>query len=151
MWEQKGYLFAVLLLAYHSVFDVRAGRIPGRSLAAGAIVSGFWAMGEVLLTDQLWTAFILGLIPGTAVLLLAKATRGQVGCGDGWEIMIMGNLLGWVDCLLGLGIALLGIFLISAVLLLLRKVKGNSRIPFVPFLCMGTMIVTVFRLAGASI
>ncbi len=148
MWDWIGYLCTVLLLAYHSVFDIRERRIPGRSLAAAVVVSGCFALGRVLLGKLSWTAILWGGIPGTAVLLLAQVTRQQVGYGDGWELIIMGCLLGWGDCLLGLGIALLGIFGVSVILLLLRRVRGNTRIPFVPFLCMGTVLVTLLRFAG---
>lgn len=148
MWEWMGYLFAAALFAYHSVSDIRMRRIPGRSLGAGVVISVCWAMGKVLLGDQPQAAVILGLIPGITVLLLARATREQVGSGDGWELVIMGGLLGWTDCLLGLGIALFGIFTVSIILLALRRVRGNTRIPFVPFLCMGTVIVAFVRLAG---
>lgn len=148
MWEWMGNLFVAALLACHSVSDIRTQHIPVRSLWVGVAISVCWAMGRVLLGNQPQTAFILGLIPGITVLLLARATREQVGCGDGWELVIMGSLLGWEDCLLGLGIALAGVFAVSVILLVFRRVRGSARIPFVPFLCMGTVIVTVLRLVG---
>lgn len=148
MWERMGYLFTAVLLAYHSVSDIRMQCIPVRSLGAGVVLSTCWTIGKVLLGEQPQAAVILGLIPGSAVLLLARVTREQVGCGDGWELVIMGSLLGWKDCLLGLGIALFGVFTVSVILLVFRRVRGNTRIPFVPFLCMGTVIAAVFRLAG---
>lgn len=146
MREWMGYLFAVALFAYHSVADIRTQRIPAGSLGIGVVISVCWAMGKVLLGERTQAAVILGLLPGIAVLLLAKATREQVGSGDGWELVIMGSLLGWTDCLLGLGIALLGAFAASVILLACRKARGSTRIPFVPFLCMGTVAVTVLRL-----
>ena len=51
----------------------------------------------------------------------------------------MGNWMGLADCLLALGIALLGIFLVSAVLLLLGRVGRKTRIAFVPFLWAGAV------------
>lgn len=146
MREWMGYLFAVALFAYHSVSDIRTQRIPAGSLGIGVVISVCWAMGKVLLGERTQAAVILGLLPGIAVLLLAKATREQVGSGDGWELVIMGSLLSWTDCLLGLGIALLGAFTASVILLACRKARGSTRIPFVPFLCMGTVAVTVLRL-----
>lgn len=148
MWEWMEYLSAAALLAYHSVSDIKRQCIPARSLGAGVLISVCWAVGKALLGNQPWMAVVLGLIPGIAVLLLAKATREQVGCGDGWELVTMGGLLGWEDCLLGLGIAMFGIFAVSVILLAFRRAGGNTRIPFVPFLCVGTVITAVFRLAG---
>lgn len=140
MWEWTGYLCAAALLAYHSVFDFRWRYIPGRSLAAGVVLSCCWAMGRAMLGAQSWLAFGIGLIPGVIILLLAKVSGEQIGRGDAWELIYMGNWLGWSYCLTALGIALSGIFLTSALLLVLGRAKRNTRIPFVPFLFAGVVI-----------
>ncbi len=141
MWEQAGCLCTAVLLAYHSAFDIKRQRIPGRSLAAGVLVSCGWAMGKGLLGAYSWAILGAGLLPGIAVLLLARVTREQVGQGDGWELVIMGNGMGLSNCLLALGTALLGIFLVSVALLMAGKAKRGTRIAFVPFLGMGTVTV----------
>lgn len=138
MWEQIGCLCTAVLLACHSVFDIKRQCIPGRSLALGVAVSCGWAIGKGLLGVQPWAILGAGLLPGIAALALAKATREQVGRGDGWELIIMGNGMGLTSCLLALGTALLCVFLVSAVLLLLGKAGRGTRIAFVPFLGMGT-------------
>ena len=141
MWEQIGCLCTAALLAYHSVFDIKRRCIPGRSLALGVAVSCGWAIGKGLLGVQSWAMLGAGLLPGIAALALARATREQMGRGDGWELIIMGNGMGLTNCLPALGIALLGIFLVSAALLLLGKARKNTRIAFVPFLGMGAVAV----------
>lgn len=140
MWEWLGYLCAAALLAYHSAIDCKKQCIPKRSLAAGVILSICWALAGVVSGSQSWLAFGVGMMPGAITLLLSRATREQIGRGDAWELMQMGNWLGWSDCLGALGIALLGIFLVSIVLLIFGKARRNTRIPFVPFLCAGTVI-----------
>lgn len=140
MWEWAGYLCAVILLAYHSVTDLRDRHIPKRSLAAGVVLSSGWAIAGAIWGTQSWPALGIGLAPGAFFLLLARITGDQIGRGDAWEVMYMGNLLGWVNCLSALGIALLGIFLVSILLLSLGKARRNTRIPFVPFLCAGTIL-----------
>lgn len=140
MWELAGYLCAAVLLAYHSVFDGKEKRIPVRSLALGVVLSCVWSLARTLLGAQSWAVLCVGLLPGITALVLAKVTGGQVGWGDGWELILMGNWMGAKGCALALGIALSGIFLISAVLLLLGKVTGRTRIPFVPFLWVGTVV-----------
>ena len=141
MWEQVGCLCTAGLLAYHSIFDIKRQCIPGRSLAVGGVISCGWALGKGLLGMQSWTVLGAGLLPGVIALVLARATREQVGQGDGWELILMGNGMGLADCLLALGTALLGIFLVSAVLLLLGKVRRSTRIAFVPFLWAGATAV----------
>lgn len=140
MWEWAGYLCAALLLAYHSVMDLKDRHIPKRSLAAGVVLSASWAVAGAIWGTQSWLALGIGLAPGAFFLLLARVTGDQIGRGDAWEVMYMGNWLGWANCLSALGIALLGIFLVSVLLLGLGKARRNTRIPFVPFLCAGTVI-----------
>lgn len=139
MWEWTGYLCAVALLAYHSVFDMKKQCIPGRSLALGAALSCCWALGRGLQGAVPWAELGIALLPGAATLALAKITREQIGRGDGWELILMGNWMGLRNCLLALGIALLGIFLVSAVLLLLGRAGRSTRIAFVPFLWAGAV------------
>jgi len=107
----------------------------------GVLISCGWVIGKGLLGTHSWAILGAGLLPGIAALLLARATREQVGRGDGWELIIMGNAMGLANCLLALGTALLGIFLVSAALLMLGKVRRSSRIAFVPFLGMGAVLV----------
>ena len=140
MWEWAGYLCAAALLAYHSVFDLKRKYIPGKSLAAGVVLSCCWTLGRVMLGSQSWLASGIGLIPGVVFLLLARASREQIGKGDAWELIYMGNWLGWSHCLTALGIALFGIFLVSVLLLILGRAGRNTRIPFVPFLFAGAVI-----------
>lgn len=144
MWEWMGYLCAVLLLAYHSVFDLRQQYIPGRSLTAGVLLSCCWTLGRVILGTQSWLAACVGLIPGAVILLLARAGREQIGRGDAWELILMGNWLGWSRCLAALGIAMSGIFLISVLLLIPGRAKRDTRIPFVPFLCVGSAVQLLY-------
>ncbi len=140
MWEWAGYICAAALLAYHSVFDLRWQFIPGKSLAAGVILSSCWTLGRVMLGAQSWLGTFISLMPGIVVLLLARVGREQVGRGDAWELIHMGNWLGWSHCLTAFGIALSGAFVVSVLLLVLGRAKRNTRIPFVPFLCAGVVI-----------
>lgn len=144
MWEQMGYLCVAVLLAYHSVYDVKRQRIPVRTLALGVALSCCWALWRGLQGAVPWTELGTALIPGIAALALSKITREQIGLGDGWELILMGNWMGLAGCLRALGTALLGIFLVSAVLLLAGKAKRNTRIAFVPFLWTGTVAALLF-------
>lgn len=141
MWEQIGCLCTLALLAYHSAFDIKKQCIPGRSLRVGVLISCVWAIGKGMLGMQSWAVLGAGLLPGIVALVLARATREQVGRGDGWELIIMGNGMGLTNCLLALGAALFGIFLVSLVLLMLKRVKKSTRIAFVPFMGMGAATV----------
>ena len=141
MWEWMGNLCVAVLLAYHSVFDIKRQCIPRWSLSFGVALSCCYALGRGVQGAVPWAELGIALLPGTAALALAKITGEQIGRGDGWELILMGNWMGLANCLLALGIALLGIFLVSAILLLLGRVGRRTRIAFVPFLCTGTIAV----------
>lgn len=110
MWEWMGYLCAAALLAYHSVFDIKKQYIPGRSLVVGVALSCCWALARGFGGAALWAELGAALLPGAVTLALAQITREQIGRGDGWELILMGNWIGLKDCLLALGVALLGVF-----------------------------------------
>ncbi|MFG6356744.1 MAG: hypothetical protein K1W26_07985 [Acetatifactor sp.] len=137
IWRWTGYLCVLLLLAWHGVSDIREQHIPGRSLALGVALSCFGACWRGLQGETAWIELGMALLPGMAALVLARITGEQIGRGDAWELLFMGNCLGLADCLLALGIALVGIFLVSVVLLLLGRAGRNTRIAFVPFLWAG--------------
>ncbi|MCI9323267.1 MAG: hypothetical protein HFH81_08450 [Lachnospiraceae bacterium] len=141
MWDWAGALCAAVLLGYHGLFDIKRKNIPVKSLFLGVAVSCCWVLGKGLLGQQSWAVLGAGLLPGIVALLLARVTREQLGRGDGWELILMGNWMGLADCLLALGVALAGIFLVSAVLLLIGRANRNTRIAFVPFLWTGTAVV----------
>ena len=146
MWKWMGYLCVAVLLAWHSIFDIRDQCIPGRSLVFGVTLSCLGAIGRGLQGAASWGELGIALLPGIAALVLAKITREQIGKGDGWELILMGNWLGPADCMLALSIALLGVFSISVVLLLLGRAGRNTRIAFVPFLLVGTAATLLFRI-----
>ncbi len=139
MWRWGGYLCVTVLLAWHSIFDIKDQCIPGRSLAVGVVISCVGALARGMLGAASWGELGIALVPGTIALVLAKITGEQIGRGDGWELILLGNCLGPTDCLLAFGIALMGIFLISVALLLLKRADRNTRIAFVPFLWAGTV------------
>ncbi len=145
MWEWMGYLCAAALLAYHSVFDIKKQYIPGRSLVVGVALSCCWALARGFGGAALWAELGAALLPGAVTLALAQITREQIGRGDGWELILMGNWIGLKDCLLALGVALLGVFLVSAALLMRGKAGRRTRVAFVPFLWAGT-VVALLRL-----
>ena len=81
-----------------------------------------------------------GIFLGLALLFLAFVTREEIGYGDGWLVVVMGMSLGlrfsFLAFLLALGISAL----VSGSLLISRKVKRNYRLPFAPFLLVGSAL-----------
>lgn len=87
------------------------------------------------------------LLPGAVLLVVAYGT-GKAGPADGVILMLLGVFMGYEDCAAA---SLGGLFLIalfSVVLLTLRRAKKDTRIPFVPFLALGWLIVVCGKWGG---
>ena len=82
-------------------------------------------------------AMLLGAVPGACMMLFSKGTGGVIGMGDGAVICVAGILSGALGILM---VILLGGFLaamVSAFLLVLRRVRLKQEIPFLPFVAAG--------------
>jgi leader peptidase (prepilin peptidase)/N-methyltransferase len=95
--------------------------------------------------EDFWSALATGV--GLAVFLgiIWLVTRGKgMGEGDLHLALPMGILLGWPRGLVGMYTA----FIIGAVygltVLLLRKKKWKQRVPFGPFLVLGTVVALIW-------
>lgn len=77
--------------------------------------------------------------------LLAKGSREKwMGLGDAWLALLLGLILGWPRVLLALFLAFLIGSIYGIILILLGKYTMKSRVPFAPFLVVGTIITLFF-------
>lgn len=92
--------------------------------------------------DSTWVSMALGIAVGAGILVLAAATGGRIGPGDGLLLVVTGIYLGGAGNFQLLMYGLLYAALASLTLLVLRKWHRNRELPFVPFLFLGylTMI-----------
>ena len=91
---------------------------------------------------------IVVALSGGCLLFLGLCTKESIGYGDGLAAMAVGMWIGWKGCI----IAMISGFLLSSIcalaLLICKKVRGKSRIPFLPFLAVG---LGVFYVVGKGI
>lgn len=80
------------------------------------------------------------ILPGIALLIFSYMSE-QVGSGDGWLIIAGGLFLKWEELIDVLCYAFVAAGLFSVCFLLVRYKKRKDRIPFVPFLFFGTMVL----------
>lgn len=119
-----------------SVMDIKKRSVPLWLLGIGVVNTAV-----ILLTEGLgggidgWR-LCRSMFPG-AVFLVTAAATGKAGYGDGIVLIMLGLMGGSKACLLALTAGLFLIAVFSGALLALRKVKRNSRIPFLPFLAVG--------------
>ena len=104
---------------------------------AGALSSLFW-------TDVSAWDSVLGMIPGSSLLILSKLTEGKLGRGDGLYLIILGGCFGIRSGCLTLfsGIFLAALF--SAAGIFSGRIHFKSRLPLIPFLFLGFEMLKLF-------
>lgn len=89
-------------------------------------------------TELLW-----GSAPGILLLLMAAMTK-KAGLADGIVLLLLGVPLGYHECILSFVLSLLSMSLVSLALLALNKVRGSSKLPYLPFLWIGYIVQAFF-------
>lgn len=93
------------------------------------------------------TAILLSILPG-GILLAIAALTGKAGSGDGLVTVILGLCLGFRNCVFVVFMALIVMSLFSMCVLLSKKGKGSTQIPFIPFLLIGWLILVITTRQG---
>lgn len=137
MW--KDIITAGWLLVL-SVMDIKKKSVPLWLLGIGVVNTAVILLTEGLSSGLDGWLLCRSLFPGAMFLVTAAATD-KAGYGDGIVLLMLGLMSGSEICLLALTAGLFLIAVFSGALLALRKVKRNSRIPFLPFLAVGWGIV----------
>lgn len=141
MQQMCRYVITGLFLGICSFQDMRMRRLSVRILLCFGILG--------LIVDICFrTALILciiGMLPGISLLLLGRASRQQIGYGDGFAVMVIGLLLPGKEAM---AVLLVGLFLCacsSIVILCIGRAGKQSVLPFVPFLAAGFIICLFTR------
>lgn len=138
--ELKG-VFLMMILLVGSIYDWKYLGLPIWLLLVG-IIGG---IGSVLYS-LFWEDVVLfdvgmSFLPGIIALVLAFVTKEQLGYGDGCMLLTMGSFMGFQKTIMAVLIALCASFLVSVLLILLRKAGRKQKLPFVPLLFAGAMAV----------
>ncbi len=124
-------------LGIMSVEDIRKKGIKRLWLIGLGIVGLIFTIADA---EVLCVSFLLRFVPGVVFVLLAWATREQIGMGDALLILVMGwylNAIELVDvCLLAFFIA----GLVALVLLVVIKKSKKFELPMVPFIFAGYVV-----------
>ena len=125
-------------LGIMSVEDIRKKGIKRLWLIGLGIVGLIFTIADA---EVLCVSFLLRFVPGVVFVLLAWATREQIGMGDALLILVMGwylNAIELVDvCLLAFFIA----GLVALVLLVVIKKSKKFGLPMVPFIFAGYVVM----------
>ena len=126
--------FCVLVfLGLNSWMDIKKREI---SLVLAAMLAA---------AGMIWTVYrgtvsierLLPIMAGISFLGISVITRGAMGMGDGWILLALGTVLMPEEFFSMLFAAMLISAAWAGILLWLCRKKGNTEIPFVPFLMLG--------------
>lgn len=128
------YVFLVPA-AYTDLRDKEITLLPlmlGITIGTIRLVLGVMDSGMVYLTC---------LIPGIVMLAGSVVTGEKIGKGDGIALLILGAILGYRNCVMVTLISAGLLFVFCVIGLAAKKMKKDTRIPFIPFLFIGNIIM----------
>ena len=133
MWE---FVLLSLWLGVLAMADLRWKRVPIWMLVVGGIFATYMSVYYYALEMKDVTELLWGLIPGILFLLMSVTTK-KAGIADGVVLLILSLSIGYRECIISFVFSLIAISILSLFLLALRKVRGNSKLPYLPFLLVG--------------
>lgn len=140
------FIFEALMLLTFLVlvvFDLRWKILPIEPMIVAILIALSW---NGLSGALPWTSLIGGMVFGAGFLGVQVLLSGGrwMGGGDPWLGALMGAFVGWPAIATALYITYVGGGLVLLILLLLRVVRRGMRIPFAPFLALGTLGALLF-------
>lgn len=131
-------------LGVHSIEDIRKKEITiSITLFSGVI----GALLHLFYWNQSIYTMLMGMLPGIGILILSRLTEGRIGLGDGIVFMLTGFYLGLQDNLLLMCISFLLAGIWGVLLLLVGHCAKNRKIPFIPFLFVGYILMMTGKAA----
>lgn len=135
------YISVIIWLLLLSWQDIRKKEVSIQLLFAGiaiAIVSIGAAIG-MNQEENIWLSKGVGMLSGILLVLLSKATKGQIGMGDAIVLTVTGVVFGFWDNLFLLFYSLVLSAVHAAILLIMKKIHKKQSIAFLPFVAIGTL------------
>ena len=135
-------LIVIVLLIFSAVFDWKYMILPDFStgiLVSSALVLWFSRyFGE-------WNYLLSALVASGFLLILNLITKGEgMGMGDVKLAVFMGLFLGYPNIIVAFYVAFIFGAIVGIILMIFKKAKKKSQIPFGPFLILGTLVAWIF-------
>ena len=152
------YLFIISSLIIILVYDFLYLEIPGSVLWVSifiAIVFGLYTDGNNFLNlennavNLLDTKIYPGVLASTIAFvfffsLSFFSKEKWMGMGDAYLVILLGLILGWPEILLALFLSFFAGSFYGIIMLINKKKKMKSQVPFAPFLVLGTLATLFF-------
>ncbi|MCR5721476.1 MAG: prepilin peptidase [Lachnospiraceae bacterium] len=133
LWQ---WLLTAAVIIPCAIRDIRTKRINGYICLMGVLVALF--IREMIIGEESGT-ILIDLIPGAVMYLIAFFSKERIGKGDALSLMFIGAVAGSSTVLMSLFVSLTIAAILSAILLALKKVKKDTKLPFIPFLSIGVI------------
>ncbi|MFC1700754.1 prepilin peptidase [Patescibacteria group bacterium] len=135
------HLIVICFLIIIFVYDLKHYIIPDQVIYPAIAISFVYAI--VNYNNLLY--LFLCLSGAVFFLLIVLVSKGKwMGLGDVKLAVFMGFVLGWFNILLALFLSFVFGSIVGIILILFKKKKIKSEIPFGPFLCLATVIVMLY-------
>lgn len=131
--EEIKWILTIVYLIWLAICDWKKRKVPMMSLVIGLIGAVIMVVIECVTNQKGIAEPCLGMLPSIFLLVLAWLT-GKVGYGDGIVLMIIGILYGYGETVFLLCMSIMLLALVSAFLLVLKKARRNTLMPYIPFL-----------------
>lgn len=137
-WQLGIGLVIITLLVFSAVFDAKYMILPDFSTLILVII----AFLGVLFDERNILPYLVSAAGAAGFLLfLHILTKGKgMGMGDVKLAFFMGMLLGWPKVVMAFYVAFISGAIVGGAMLLIKKLKRKSLIPFGPFLILGTIV-----------
>lgn len=133
LWQ---WLLTAAVIIPCAIRDIRTKRINGYICLMGVLAALF--IREMIIGEESGT-ILIDLIPGAVMYLIAFLSKERIGKGDALSLMFIGAVAGSSTVLMSLFVSLTIAAILSAILLALKKVKKDTKLPFIPFLSIGVI------------
>lgn len=130
-----------LYLLWGSIQDIKKRKISNVYLWTGGIVGFVFRIIDYNHNLQAIIDWILTVVPGLLILLLSKKSKEKIGVGDGLVLLVLGNIMTFVEICILLQIAMCLLFIVALILWSSRKFPKDYPIPFLPFLWLSHLLL----------
>lgn len=130
----------LLCLAILAAVDLKTRKIP----VLPVLFLGLFGVCFRLCAGGSFWNVVTGVIPGMLLLVLAVCTRESIGIGDGLVLLALGGVIGAAQAVAVLGMALFLSAVLAFWLLLWKKAKRKTELPFLPCLCGGYLLCVLW-------
>lgn len=134
-------------LGYGALMDGKYKAISAIYLWIGGVMAFGFFSSEWMMQKPEPLGILFRLFPGIIFLVIGWATREKIGYGDGILLLILGGCLPEITIWQTWMTAIFLLTLWAIILLGMKRGKGETKLPFLPFLWAANLLLWVSRYA----